>query len=147
MLLRPLSKELHRRYCGLDPQIYEGVFALDENETLYRQAIETLSHILKDPRVSQGGSFAVLVSCASGVHRSVAVAERMAKEVREWSEFDIESSVKHLDMEHSRQLIRAGKTAKDIPDKRLETARPDDFTFEAPVENVGVKQAPEEVAA
>ena len=91
--LRCPPQRLLEKYTGLDPEISKSFFSDRKNEDAYRDALRRLKGILRDMKDKQP-HLAVLVSCVHGMHRSVAMAERLAQEVRSWP------GVKVLPCEH-----------------------------------------------
>ncbi len=91
------------RYTGLDPKIRDDFFSHRSNEAAFQSNLTTLREKL-DRRRNSAGCLAVLVSCRMGMHRSVAMAERLSKSV---AAMGYKTSCKHLDL-----------AASDVPRQR-----------------------------
>lgn len=90
----PPPPDLCERFTGLDDEIVEAFFSTRANEDEFHSALRELRQKLKGwPR---GGCVAALINCTAGKHRSVAMAERLAKELRSWDGFKAECA--HLDL-------------------------------------------------
>ena len=90
----PPPEDLCERFTGMDKEIKEAFFAIRQNEDEYQSALKWLGQKLRGwPR---GGCVAVLINCWMGRHRSVAMAERLAKELTSWAGFRAECA--HLDL-------------------------------------------------
>ena len=90
----PPPEDLCERFTGMDKEIKEAFFAIRQNEDEYQSALRWLGQKLRGwPR---GGCVAVLINCWMGRHRSVAMAERLAKELNSWAGFRAECA--HLDL-------------------------------------------------
>lgn len=97
-LVPPDEYFLHR-WHGLNPELARAFFAFPANENAYREALGLLESQL-DLVPAHVTHVAVLTSCRAGMHRSVAMAERLAKEVSRWHGVRVENC-KHLDLEDS----------------------------------------------
>ena len=90
----PPPEDLCERFTGMNKEIKEAFFAIRQNEDEYQSALKWLGQKLRGwPR---GGCVAVLINCWMGRHRSVAMAERLAKELNSWAGFRAECA--HLDL-------------------------------------------------
>jgi len=91
-LANPYWREDLRSKSGLEPEVAAHVFAGGEE---YYQALELTTRLAAEAaRESGRRGYTVAVGCTGGRHRSVAVAERLAAELK--SEFDVE--VEHRDV-------------------------------------------------
>lgn len=76
---------LQKRYTGLDRQISDAVFARSRSEATYQWALDRIFDQIRYWTPNCGyDEVMVLVKCMQGMHRSVAMAERLADEVRRW---------------------------------------------------------------
>ena len=92
--LRPPPREICAEHTGLDQQVSNIFFSDEQNNAVFHQKLhEIQAWIATHPK--HNGCVAVLVSCRIGVHRSVAMAERLAKELRRRN--GIMVTTKHLD--------------------------------------------------
>lgn len=114
--MRPPHRELLRHLTGLSPQVAQAFFALPGHEDIYRSMASRLGNRLQSllrqlpPGRGQPACFAVLVNCTFGRHRSVAVAERLARNLFPGRRSDrIIVDVEHLDLDldYERELRRA----------------------------------------
>lgn len=97
--LEPPDPYILHHWHGLNPELAHSFFANPDNEDAY-QANVALLHSSLD-RVPQSMTHvAVLTSCRAGMHRSVAMAERLAREVGGWHGLRVERC-KHYDLEES----------------------------------------------
>lgn len=92
-LLAP-PRQLCDRYTGQDAPLRDDFFSHRANEAAFQENLALLRGKL-DRRKRSGGCFAVLVSCQMDMHRSVAMAERLAKSV---AAMGYKSSCEHLDL-------------------------------------------------
>ena len=93
------SKPLCDYYTGLDRPLSSAFFSNPANEAYFRQQRAALAAYIVHPAIaSQGRCVVVWVSCRAGMHRSVAVAERFARELRR-GRWGVEC--RHLDLERS----------------------------------------------
>lgn len=110
----PPPHDLCEKFTGLHKEIREAFFAIRDNEEEFQSALKWLGQKLRGwPR---GGCVAVLINCWMGMHRSVAMAERLAKELNSWAGFRAECA--HLDLgnnmeRQARSAARVG--AVDLP--------------------------------
>ena len=110
----PPPQDLCERFTGMDREIKEAFFSIRQNEDEFQSVLKWLGQKLRGwPR---GGCVAVLINCWMGRHRSVAMAERVAKELNSWAGFRAECA--HLDLGkdmegQARSAARAG--AVDSP--------------------------------
>ena len=83
--LIPPHEDLCRRFTGRDPELANTFFNTADHEARYQRIlVDTQTGI--DEWLELGArlprrDFAVLVGCRAGMHRSVAVAERLAKDL------------------------------------------------------------------
>ncbi|CAD6592868.1 MAG: hypothetical protein ASARMPREDX12_006537 [Alectoria sarmentosa] len=76
----PPPERLCGRLTGLDYEIADSFFSFESNDLEFYNALNEIQHQMKSrPR---GGCVAVLINCMEGIHRSVAMAERLARAVR-----------------------------------------------------------------
>ena len=100
-------------------QMYTGAFEIaeyffsipghGENHRDSLQLLEDRLHSrLTDPRSRFGDCVAVVVNCVAGMHRRVAMAEQLARDViRSWPQALIEVVIEHLDTDMERGVRRA----------------------------------------
>ncbi|KAL9065779.1 MAG: hypothetical protein Q9161_008004 [Pseudevernia consocians] len=101
-IMPPPPSQLLDMYTGACPELARYFFSMPGHETSYRNLFLTLEDrlesLLSEPRLRPGGCVAVLVNCTAGMHRSVAVAERMARDAQEeFREDGVVVEVEHLD--------------------------------------------------
>lgn len=115
--MRPPSRDLRQRYTGASPRLAAAFFSLPGHEAYYRSMLEALRGqllgVLSDPEFRRsssgrhgGGCVAVLLNCKAGMHRSVAVAERLAGDVESWRWRGVRVGVEHLDTDIERGIKR-----------------------------------------
>lgn len=108
--LRPLS--------GSDPAVADYVMSAPATQEIYDDIRNLLGHAL--PRYEQEGKayLTVAIGCTGGRHRSVATAERLAKELHEEGRHVV---LAHRDVA---RVKKAGPVRSEPPPKR--TTRPDE---------------------
>ena len=95
---QPPPEDLCDKFDGLDRVLADSFFSIRANEDEYHRAVAKVKEALdqawrlKPP----GGCVACLIHCNIGRHRSVAMAERLAKKVRSWDGHKAECL--HLDL-------------------------------------------------
>ena len=82
--LEPPSPATCQRFTGLQPEVVEAVFSNKDTNRLYVSALRTLKHEIRNWDFGDGRYLVVPVACRAGVHRSVAMAERIAKAISKW---------------------------------------------------------------
>ena len=92
-------------YTGLDEELARSFFSIPKNERTFRNALAELKWDIE--RRQPVGCAACLIHCNIGRHRSVAMAERLARTVGHWDGFKAECL--HLDIEKTRaeDVVRA----------------------------------------
>lgn len=97
-LPNPYWVEALRSKTGLDQEVYDYVFSFDEANELYNR-LKGLLDYLNPLYIKEGKSQIVLaIGCTGGNHRSVAMAERLAKHFhRHWDNV----TVNHRDIERN----------------------------------------------
>lgn len=104
--LQAPPRHLLDRYTGASREISESFFSLPGNERFYQNSLDALEdelHRLNNPLPS----VAVLMNCRAGMHRSVAMAERLAGDVENWRWEGLNAVVEHLDTDVVRGIRRA----------------------------------------
>jgi len=86
-LPNPHWEEALRPRTGLDPEVAVYVFS-GETEPYYRALKETAQLAAEAARAAGRSGYTVAVGCTGGRHRSVAVVERLARELHE--DFEVE---------------------------------------------------------
>ncbi|KAI4133285.1 MAG: hypothetical protein LQ338_000343 [Usnochroma carphineum] len=83
--LEPPPRDMTLRYSGLDRELSDWLFSRGEYRRKYRRAIDKIADAVDRWRPSRHGPrFVAIVKCMAGVHRSVAMAEKLAREVGRW---------------------------------------------------------------
>lgn len=103
--LQAPPSHLCNRYTGLDRIVSDTFFSYPANEAFYRQNRASLEYGLNNyPSGPREGCVVIAVSCKAGVHRSVAMAERMTRSLRRGGYV---VSCEHLDL--ARSIARRGE--------------------------------------
>lgn len=89
-------RDICRAYTGLDTVVSRDLFSHPESVAMFEDALNMIEDDLNGGRASRR-SVTVLVSCTAGMHRSVAMAERLAREVGSWRH--VTAKARHLDLE------------------------------------------------
>ncbi len=82
---------------GTDPEVAKYVFAKPENEPFYRALLTTAGLAAEGAKREGRAAYTVAVGCTGGLHRSVAVAERLAEELA--GRFRVETLHRDVDKE------------------------------------------------
>ena len=72
-----------RPMTGMDEPVYDYVMSFEETEKFYQQFKDLIISILPGYKKEGKTSLTVAIGCTGGQHRSVALTERLAKEVKE----------------------------------------------------------------
>ena len=109
--MQPPPRRLLDMYTGASPTLSLAFFAMPGHETIYRNAYlaleDQLEMLLSNPRHRPGGCVAFLINCRVGMHRSVAMAQRLARDVQDyWREDGVLVEVEHLDTDIYRAIRR-----------------------------------------
>lgn len=111
--LQAPPRHLLERYTGASRVLSESFFSLPRNERFYQDSLDRLEEQLQrlsDSPPREDIFLAVLVNCRAGMHRSVAMAERLATDMRSWRWDGFEGVnlvVEHLDTDVRRGVRRA----------------------------------------
>lgn len=90
----PPPQHLCERFTGLHREVAKSFFSVEANEAEFHRALGKLERRMK--REPLGGCVAVRINCMAGMHRSVAMANRLAEEVSRWDGF--KAQCLHLDL-------------------------------------------------
>ena len=82
--LQPPSRAICNRFTGLEPEVAQAVFSNHTTSRLYATVLRELKQEIHHWDFREGRCLVVPVACRAGVHRSVAMAERIAKTISEW---------------------------------------------------------------
>ena len=111
--MQPPPRHLLDLYTGASPTLAHAFFSMPGHETTYRTAYRDLEDLLgmlltnRNPQIRPGGCVAFLISCRVGMHRSVAMAERLARDMQDlWRENGVRVEVEHLDTDIDRGIRR-----------------------------------------
>ena len=109
--MQPPPRHLLDLYTGASPTLAHAFFSMPGHEAIYRTAYldleDQLGMLLSNPRLMRGGCVAFLVNCRVGMHRSVAMAERLARDVQNlWRGEGVRVEVEHLDTDIDRGIRR-----------------------------------------
>lgn len=115
---QPPQKHLCEEFTGRNREVAENFFSVPANEEEFHRALGELEQRMK--REPQGGCVAVLINCTAGMHRSVAMAERLAEAVWSWGGFGAECL--HLDLWKGMTIQE--KTVAKVGDTGTSEGRP-----------------------
>lgn len=93
--LKPPANHICEGHTGLDSKVADSFFSDSTNETRFQEALDQIQRYL-DKHNDHIGCVAIMVSCYYGVHRSVAMAERLATAVERWTGLSVHC--RHLDL-------------------------------------------------
>ncbi|MDZ7834677.1 MAG: RNase adapter RapZ [Alkalibacterium sp.] len=71
-----------RPQTGLDKPVYDYVMQQTETETFYKKFIDLIDYTLPGYKKEGKSNVTIAVGCTGGKHRSVALAERIAKQIK-----------------------------------------------------------------
>ena len=112
---KPPPQHLCDEFTGLDHEIVDSFFSIPANEEEFQSALSKLKERVKLKRPQD--CVAVEINCNAGRHRSVAMAERLAKAVRRWD--GVKAECLHLDLEKGLKIQKekaARARATEMPD-------------------------------
>ncbi|MGX6961366.1 RNase adapter RapZ [Vagococcus xieshaowenii] len=72
-----------RPMTGMDQPVYDYVMSFEETEKFYQQFKDLILSILPGYKKEGKTSLTIAIGCTGGQHRSVALTERLAKEIKE----------------------------------------------------------------
>ena len=126
--MQPPSRRLLDMYTGASPTLAHAFFSIPGHETIYRNAFlaleDQLEMLLSNPRLRPGRCVAFLISCKAGMHRSVAMAERMARDVQDyWREDGVVVEVEHLDTDIYRAIRRPQRARVGTQNRSVDGGR------------------------
>ena len=107
--LKPPAGHICEEHTGLDKKVADSFFSYSANERRFQEALDQVQHFL-DKHDDHIGCVAIMVSCYWGVHRSVAMAERLATVVEKWTGLSVHC--RHLDLGKGIERIERQQRAK-----------------------------------
>jgi predicted protein tyrosine phosphatase len=114
--LIPPPASVCRKYTGLDAAVADDFFRHKGNQAVFEQKLREIEAFLAANPMREG-CVAVMVSCVMGVHRSVAMAERLAFELRRRNGIKVET--KHLDRQKWVERMRKeGREEMELEDTK-----------------------------
>ena len=101
--LKPPPDYICEGRTGLDRKVADNFFSNSKNQRCYQKALDQVEDFLDqvehylDRHDNDIGCVAIMVSCYIGVHRSVAMAERLATDIeKRWTGLSVHC--RHLDL-------------------------------------------------
>ncbi|WP_206911941.1 nucleotide-binding protein [Enterococcus sp. DIV0840] len=91
--LRPLT--------GQDPSVYDYVMSFPETESFYTQFIDLLKNVMPGYEKEGKSSITIAIGCTGGQHRSVALTERVGKELEQ----DYHVNITHRDKGKRKETV------------------------------------------
>lgn len=83
--MQPPPQALCVRFSGRDRELSDWLFARREYRVKYGHALEKIADAVERWRPRRHGQrFCAIVKCMHGMHRSVAMADKLAREVSRW---------------------------------------------------------------
>ncbi|SOC44337.1 RNase adapter RapZ [Salinicoccus kekensis] len=76
-------------YTGLDEPVYNYVMGFKETNIFYTKLLDMIRYLLPQYLREGKSQLVIGIGCTGGQHRSVALAERLADELREYYDFKI----------------------------------------------------------
>lgn len=71
-----------RPQTGLDKPVYDYVMQQTETETFYKKFIDLVDFLLPGYKKEGKSNVTIAIGCTGGKHRSVALVERIAKQIK-----------------------------------------------------------------
>ena len=108
------KREILNRFTGRDAEFTNTFFNTADHEDRYQEILAEAKDATRAYRPlakSQGDEVALLVGCHAGMHRSVAVAERLAKDMQEWHGPGVDS-VRCLHMDLAEGWLKQQRSLK-----------------------------------
>ena len=98
--LRAPPRHMCNRYTGVNPKIEEEFFSEPNSERVFRTVYRALKSDIRGWDFSEGADLEVPVACMAGCHRSVAMAERLGREISclEGAPFKLDVCVGHFNV-------------------------------------------------
>lgn len=93
--LRPLT--------GTDPQVYDYVMSFEETQDFYHKFKELVMSILPGYKKEGKTSVTIAIGCTGGQHRSVALTERLANDIKDSGLFPV--NVTHRDKGKRKETV------------------------------------------
>lgn len=85
----PPPPEMCLRFSGLDRELSDWLFSHREYRVKYTRALDRIADAVGAWQPSRDGPrFSAVIKCKAGVHRSVAMADKLAWEVSSWKVFE-----------------------------------------------------------
>lgn len=98
--LQPPPPAMCNRFTGVNPKIEQSFFSIPENDRLFEKVYRALKSEIRHWTFAEGAELVLPVACMAGCHRSVAMAERLARAIseRRRASFRIRIEVQHLNL-------------------------------------------------
>lgn len=77
---------------GMDQPVYEYVMSFEETEQFYQQFKDLVISILPGYKKEGKTSLTIAIGCTGGQHRSVALTERLSQDIKETTEFHVNTT-------------------------------------------------------
>lgn len=77
---------------GMDQPVYDYVMSFEETEKFYQQFKDLVISILPDYKKEGKTSLTIAIGCTGGQHRSVALTERLSQDIKETTEFHVNTT-------------------------------------------------------
>lgn len=100
-LRNPYYVDALKSQTGKDKPVYDYVMDSPETETFYKKLYDLLEYILPGYEKEGKTSLTIAIGCTGGQHRSVAITERLGKDLKDQYYVDIT----HRDMEKSQKKV------------------------------------------
>lgn len=77
---------------GMDQPVYDYVMSFEETEQFYQQFKDLVISILPGYKKEGKTSLTIAIGCTGGQHRSVALTERLCQDIKETTEFHVNTT-------------------------------------------------------
>lgn len=77
---------------GMDQPVYDYVMSFEETEQFYQQFKDLVISILPGYKKEGKTSLTIAIGCTGGQHRSVALTERLSQDIKETTEFHVNTT-------------------------------------------------------
>ena len=77
---------------GMDQPVYDYVMSFEETEQFYQQFKDLVISVLPGYKKEGKTSLTIAIGCTGGQHRSVALTERLSQDIKETTEFHVNTT-------------------------------------------------------
>ena len=82
----------YRPLTGLDKEVYDYVMKWQDTDTFYEKLYDMIKYLIPQYIKEGKSQLTIAIGCTGGQHRSVALSERLAKDLLEMFAFSINTT-------------------------------------------------------